>query len=167
MKLLTSLERVVQSLGLAMFAAMLLLTLAQVVFRYALHLPVPWTEEAARALFVLATLSGIALAWRRRQHIIVDFLFAAMPFAVQRGLSLLFGISILAFLMLWARGAIELAGRNWDVTLITIGWFRLAYYYIWELAVIGLLALYVLLDLRDIAKGSRRSLQLDMQETDL
>ena len=167
MKILTAVERLVQGVGFAMFAAMLVLTLAQVVFRYALHLSVPWTEEAARALFVLATLGGIALAWRQRQHIIVDFLFQSLPALGQRILSGVFAISILAFLALWARGAVELALRNWDVTLITLGWFRLSYYYIWELIVIALLAVYILLDLRDLVKGTRQSLQLDMQESDL
>lgn len=167
MKLLISVERLIRAISLIMFSAMLLLTLAQVVFRYALHLSVPWTEEAARALFVLATLSGIALAWREREHIIVDFLFVALPAKTQRVLSTCFGLSILVFLGLWARGAVELAGRNWDVTLITINWFSLAYYYIWELVVIALLALYVLLDLREIVTGRRQCLQLESQEDDL
>lgn len=161
---ITALSRLTAGIALAMFAVMFALTLAQVLFRYFLHLPVPWTEEAARALFVLATLSGIALAWRDRQHIIVDFLYLQSPLAARRWLSVVFALSILGFLALWARGALDLAQRNWTVRLVTIDWFRVAYYYIWELAMIALLAIYVLSDLRDLLTGRITGLQLPEAE---
>lgn len=161
---ITALSRLTAGIALAMFAVMFALTLAQVLFRYFLHLPVPWTEEAARALFVLATLSGIALAWRDRQHIIVDFLYLQLPLAARRWLSVVFALSILWFLALWARGALDLAPRNWTVRLVTIDWFRVAYYYIWELAMIALLAIYVLSDLRDLLTGRITGLQMPEAE---
>lgn len=159
MKPLALAERLIGAAAFVMFAAMLLLTLSQVLFRYFLQIPVPWTEEVARALFVLATMSGIALAYPRRDHIIVDFLFVKAPPALQRALSIGFALVILLFLVLWARGAWEMALRNWDVTLITVSWFRAAFFYYWELAMIALLGIYVLLDLAALLRGNLTGLQ--------
>lgn len=139
-------ERVLIALCLAMFCAMILATLAQILFRYVLELPLPWTEEAARALFVLAMVMTIAFAYREREHIVVDFLFVKLPRSAQRWLGIVFNLLILAFLVSWARGAWRLADVNWGSNLITIPFFRVAYFYIWELAAIALLFLYVLLD---------------------
>lgn len=139
-------ERVLFAVTLAMFTAMIAATLAQILFRYFLQIPVTWTEEAARALFVMAMLMGMAFAYRERQHVIVDFLFVKLPPPLQRWLGVLFNLLILLFLAFWARGAVRLAEINWGSSLITVPFFRVAYFYIWELLAIALFFLYVLLD---------------------
>ena len=84
-----------------------------------------------------------------------------------RWLSIVFAVSILVFLAMWARGAVILIERNWTVSLITIAWFKVAYYYVWELAMIALLGLYVLVDLKDLVTGHRVNLMNPEQEADL
>ncbi|MCB1384756.1 MAG: TRAP transporter small permease [Nitratireductor sp.] len=148
-------ERMLIWLCLAAFCAMILAALGQVVFRYVLEIPVAWTEEAARVLFVLCMVMSIAFAYREHEHVVVDFLFAGFPAGIQRGLALVFNLCIVAFLGFWARGAWRLAELNWNSTLTTIPFFRVSYFYIWELAAIGLLFLYVLLDTRDQIAGRR------------
>ncbi len=159
-------ERIVFGVALIMFASMLVATLAQVVFRYFLQISVPWTEEIARSFFVLSILTGIAIAYAEREHIIIDFIFLKFPKTVQRFLTILFAIAILVFLAFWARGTLEMAGRNWDVFLITMTWFRVGYFYVWELCMIALLAVYVLLDLRSLIKGSMTSMLHPSSEVD-
>lgn len=144
----TLVERVLINICLAMFWAMILATLGQILFRYVLEVSVSWTEEAARALFVLSMVMSMAFAYREKEHVVVDFLFAKLPSGVQRWLGLAFNLFILAFLTFWARGALRLAELNWESSLITVPWFRVSYFYIWELAAITLLFLYVLADTR-------------------
>lgn len=139
-------ERGLVGLCMAMFVAMIFATLAQVVFRYVLEIAVPWTEEAARALFVLSMVMSMAFAYREREHIVVDFLFVKLSPVAQRRLGLVFDLAILGFLAAWARGAWRLAEINWNSTLVTIPFFRVAYFYVWEVAAILLFLLYVLLD---------------------
>lgn len=139
-------EKAVFGLALGMFVAMILATLAQIVFRYVLEVPVAWTEEAARSLFVLAMLMGIAFAYREGEHVVVDFAFARLPPAVRRRLAILFNLLILGFIAFSARGAWRLAELNWTSTLITIPFFRVAYFYVWQLAALALLFVYVVLD---------------------
>ena len=155
-------ERALIGLCLAMFVAMILATLAQILFRYVLELPLAWTEEAARALFVLSMVMSIAFAYRKREHIIVDFLFDRLPPAWQRWLGLVFNLFILAFLAFWARGAWRLAELNWGSNLIAIPFFRVGYFYVWELAAIALLFLYVVLDTLARLKGESGAVGRDV-----
>lgn len=151
-------ERLILGAAFTMFAGMLVATLAQVLFRYFLQISVPWTEEVARTFFVLSILTGIAIAYAEREHIIIDFIFLRFSPGIQRLMTVIFAVGILILLAFWARGALEMANRNWDVFLITITWFRVAYFYIWELGMITLLAIYVLLDLKSLVTGEMTSL---------
>jgi TRAP-type C4-dicarboxylate transport system permease small subunit len=53
-------------------AAMTLMCLAQVVWRYLLDDPLVWSEEAARYLFVWVAYLSAWLAWKHRAHVAVD-----------------------------------------------------------------------------------------------
>lgn len=54
------------------FAALTLVVGLQVVNRLALHLPIIWSEEAARFLFFWVVLLGAAIGVRRRRHFVLD-----------------------------------------------------------------------------------------------
>lgn len=146
-------ERGLFAVAMTFFIAMILCTLTQILFRYFLKMTLPWTEEAARALFVLSMLLGMAFAYREREHVVVDFLFRALPGPARRWLGAGFAVVILFFLAVWARGAWQLAWLNWNSSLITLPFFRVAYFYLWELGAIVLMALYVLLDLLSLLRG--------------
>lgn len=149
----TLIERILFGSALTMFILMGLSTLAQILFRYFIQTPLPWTEEAARTLFVLSMLMAIAFAYREREHIIVDFLFNKLPAQIRRAAGIGFNIAILAFLGFWARGAIVLAELNWNSTLVTLPFFRVSYFYIWEIGAIALTAIYVLLNTAALVRG--------------
>jgi len=146
-------ERTILCAAVVMFIIMITLTLSQVLFRYVLQIPAPWTEEAARVLFILSVLSGFAFAYREDEHIFVDFLFNQYPDKVKKNVSILFKLSILGFLAFWLRGTWQLIFVNWNNGLITIPWFRVAYLYIWEFAMLLLLGFYLLIDLKDLMLG--------------
>ena len=143
-------ERAVLGAAVVMFIIMIVLTISQVIFRYVLQIPVPWTEEAARVLFILAVLSGFAFAYREDEHIFVDFLFDQYPEKLKRIVSILFKLSILGFLAFWLRGTWQLISVNWNNELITIPWFRVAYLYIWEFIMLLLLGVYIVIDLKKL-----------------
>ncbi len=63
---------------------MFVVVLSQVVFRYALNQPSPWTEEAARYLFIWIALLGAAFGVLQNSHFGFDMIVRKMPAAVQR-----------------------------------------------------------------------------------
>lgn len=53
--------------------------LAQVVTRYLLGVPLPWTEEVSRLSLVCAVYAGTVPAYMRGEHIVVDFFVRLLP----------------------------------------------------------------------------------------
>ncbi len=76
---------------------MIAVTLAQVVFRYVIAAPLPWSEELARYCFVWIVFLGGAIGLSRGVHLGVDLLVNAMPAPVRRGMDVLTNVLIAAF----------------------------------------------------------------------
>lgn len=61
------------------FAAIVTLTIAQVVFRYLLDSPLIWSEELAKLLLVWMVFLGAAAVTFDGKHLDVDVVFGALP----------------------------------------------------------------------------------------
>jgi TRAP-type C4-dicarboxylate transport system permease small subunit len=86
-------------LGL-LVAAMTVVTLAQVVARYAFGAPLIWSEEAARYLFVWVAMFGAALAVRERGHYALDAVVERLPAAARTAAAWFARAVALAFLLI-------------------------------------------------------------------
>jgi TRAP-type C4-dicarboxylate transport system permease small subunit len=56
-----------------LFLIMLALMFIQVVYRYVLESPLPWSEELCRYLFIITSFMGGAVATAERSHIEINF----------------------------------------------------------------------------------------------
>jgi TRAP-type transport system small permease protein len=139
-------DRLLETAGLCGFVAMMLATLLQVAARH-LQISIDWTEELARILFLAAIMIGAAIAIRRRQHIMVDFLFAASSPRSQAALSIGFDLATLVLLVIWLRGSLRLMGLNAGTTFVTLPWLPVSVLYGIEALGVGLMILFVLTDL--------------------
>ncbi len=71
----------------ALFLVMIALMLAQVFWRYFLELPLSWSEEIARFLFIIITYLGAAVATYEKSHIeinITDVVLNSFSMSEQR-----------------------------------------------------------------------------------
>ena len=66
------------------FAAILLITILQVLLRYGFNEAILGGNEAMEGLFIYTTAIGAAAAVRRRQHINIDFLVKLLPSLLQK-----------------------------------------------------------------------------------
>ncbi len=82
---------------IAISVVMVLVTLAQVIFRYVVAAPLPWSEELARYCFVWIVFLGAAVGLSRGYHLGVDLFVAMLPKKVQRGLDALTSALIAGF----------------------------------------------------------------------
>ena len=62
-----------------LLSLMIIFAFLQVLFRYALRLPYPWTEELARYLMIWLVFIGAAAGVRLENHIKIDILENAFP----------------------------------------------------------------------------------------
>ena len=143
------LDRVVETVATAAFIVMFAAALLQVLVRYVLHVPAPWTEELARVLFSWAMLLGIALAIRTGEHIRVEALADRLPARGRVLLELAFQLLIVLFLLVLARGTLRMTAVTWNNPLIALGWMRTGYLYLAQLIAIGLMLLYLAVRIAD------------------
>ncbi|MDX9861763.1 MAG: TRAP transporter small permease [Rhodospirillales bacterium] len=80
MKALDTVLRVFEEkLLIVLFVALPILCFLQVVCRFVLFVPVPWSEEAMRVLFIWATFIGCSLAVRNGAHLAVTAVVNTLP----------------------------------------------------------------------------------------
>lgn len=80
--------------GVVLFAS----TFAGVVFRYVIRVPLKWSEELARILFVWIVFFGGNIVTRQERHLSLDFLENLFPATVKHILYVLSSILGLVFL---------------------------------------------------------------------
>jgi TRAP-type transport system small permease protein len=85
-------------------AAIVLITIVAVWYRYALNAPLSWTEQVCRILFVWSVFAGAAVLYRQMLHIVIDMFVLMLPpkgqtilFWVNQTLMLLVGALMLVF----------------------------------------------------------------------
>lgn len=80
-KLLSGIENIIV---VVTSVIMLVLTFANVVSRYFLHMSLAFTDEIVTALFVIASLAGASIAIRKSAHVGLDFVTSFFPQKVQK-----------------------------------------------------------------------------------
>lgn len=109
-----AIEGLLRWLLILLMAAMSVVVLLQVAFRYLLSTPLPWSEEAARFLFVWVTFVGAALLVREDGHIKVTGFLEALPRRA-RALCLLVGrLVAIACVLLFLEGGLSVMQVEWD-----------------------------------------------------
>jgi TRAP-type C4-dicarboxylate transport system permease small subunit len=101
--LLRGTEILYLSLSALCTAGFLVVVSLQVFYRFVLEIPMVWSEEAARYLFVWAAFLGAAVAIGRRDHFSISMLVASLPPSRRRLLDLLGLLLTIAFclLLIW------------------------------------------------------------------
>ncbi len=82
---------------IAVSIVMVCVTLAQVVFRYVLAAPLPWSEELARYCFVWIVFLGGAIGLERGIHLGVDLFVNLLPPKLRTGLDISSSVMIGCF----------------------------------------------------------------------
>jgi len=79
-------------------AVVVLLTIFMVIMRYAINQPVSWGEEIVLSMFLWIIFLGTSAAFRKGDHIVVEFLIDRLPVRIRRIAELLINIITLALL---------------------------------------------------------------------
>ena len=96
-KALSALLKLATVSVVAISAVMVTVTLAQVIFRYVISAPLPWSEEMARYCFVWIVFLGGAIGFSRGIHLGVDLFVNLLPDGMRAALETLSYTLIAAF----------------------------------------------------------------------
>ena len=111
LKLVVAAERAVIS---GLMASIVLLTLAQVLFRYVLNSPLGWSEELSRYAFVWVTFVGAAVLLRRRDgHPAVDSLHQSVGPRARQAIDALSRFAVVVASLSVSAGGLRLLSLQW------------------------------------------------------
>jgi len=98
-----AIEKICGLLCVFCFAAMTVIAILGVFFRYVMQSPFMWTEEAARYLLVWLGFTAVSIALRQDKHIKVDVLASLVPSIVVKIISYVVDALIAVFfiVLLW------------------------------------------------------------------
>lgn len=119
---------------------MVLVTLAQVIFRYVIAAPLPWSEELARYCFVWIVFLGGAVGLSRGIHLGVDLFVNMLPEPLRRGLDLLASAMIACFAIAVINASMPVLSMNMFQRSPALG-LQMSYVYIAIPISMGLIAL--------------------------
>lgn len=102
-----------QWLIVALMGSMAALVFANVVSRYLFNHSIIWVEELTQYQMIWITYLGAGLALREGRLVAVDVLEAVMPPALRRGVRLVIGVAILAFLVTLVVLGFQIAAFTW------------------------------------------------------
>jgi len=91
---------------------MSIIVFLQVLFRFVIYIPFPWSEESARYIMIWMGMVGSAMAMRHGRHIGVTVLIERLPARVSRFLSPFIDFSMVVFLAVMAKEGFRLAAEN-------------------------------------------------------
>ena len=77
--------------------AVLVVTFAQVLFRYVLKSPLPWSQDVLRLAFTYLVFWGAAWCVREKGHLNVDVVLTAIPVKARQAVELVINLVLCAF----------------------------------------------------------------------
>ncbi len=148
------LDRALKALLALLLGVLTVTVFLQVLVRFVVKYPLPWTEEVARLAFVYSIFVGATLAVRERSHISVDFLLALLPEPAQRVVKLAGAILVAIFLVAMTWEGIEFV-RVTGVQVTPVMQVPFRYLYLVIPASGAMMLLYLVLATIDDLRGAR------------
>ena len=109
MKVLNFLNEKLEEIFLViLMIAATVLVFAQVFTRYVLKIPLPWSEEIARYMFLWLTWVGASFATKERKHVNIDVVYQKLSRAGQKTCTVLSTLIWLAFVCIMVYISVKL-----------------------------------------------------------
>ncbi len=144
-------KQALDTVCVALLAMVLVVVTFQVLNRFLLGLPIAWTEEAARYLFVWLSLLGAVRGVRDRGHLQVDLFVRMLPAKAEKVLDLLGGLVVAVLLWEVIDSALILLPLTWTRRIATMN-VPIFYLYIATPLAAGLMLLFTL---RNLVRDAR------------
>ncbi len=122
-------KKITESINAVVLAAMLLMTVGQILFRSVLKISASWSEELIQYSFAFIVFVGAMAVTKDEGHITITMGLDMVPPSVKRILRITGRFITLPFLAVFTWGAFENAQKNWTASLPTAEWMTIGYMY--------------------------------------
>ncbi|MCU0590209.1 MAG: TRAP transporter small permease [Desulfobacterales bacterium] len=113
-RLCDGLRRVAMALLVVSGAVMSVVVMLQIIFRFVIYIPLPWSEELARYLMIWTGMVGSFVALREGRHIGVTLVVNRLPPRTAAGVAVFVQVLTILFLLILAKQGLALALINLD-----------------------------------------------------
>ena len=137
-------NRIWDDFTLFLFICLLVAATLQVLSRYVLEAPLPWTEELARFLLVWVAFLGSASVARRKMHITVEFFSNKFTGKVAGVVNIWLYLIMAIFLAILFYGTLVMFESSWPVHAGTMPWLRMSWVYLGAIIGVAVMLIYVL-----------------------
>ena len=122
MKFLKILSEKIEELFLVVLMLLAVAIVAmQVITRYCLKIPLPWSEELARYIFNWLTWVGASYATKERKHVNIDVVFQRLPNLGKKACTIISTIVWIIFLAVMVKISLKLTMSVYSGGQVAIG----------------------------------------------
>ncbi|MDO4642660.1 MAG: TRAP transporter large permease subunit [Cardiobacteriaceae bacterium] len=115
-----NLNKLEEWVGGTLFLIIFVILIAQIIARQIIGVPLIWSEETARLLFVYVGMLGISMGIRTQQHVLIDFITNLLPARMKVWVFTGVQLIIFASILLFIRYGMVLMNRT-SFELVSIG----------------------------------------------
>lgn len=129
LKIINLINNIIKTLIGLFLGFMFAILFLEIISRYFLILPIMWSEEIARYLFIWIVFLGSAYAFKENLHIYIDIFINKISIPYRNYINIVNYILILIFLILLLYYGIEYSKMFWYDPISTIGFIHLGWIY--------------------------------------
>lgn len=142
-KFLKIYDSLVEFLIVVFFMVMIVILFGEVIARFFFNLPMMWSEEVGRYLFIWIVYLGSAKAFIDNRHLIVDVFSNKIPPPYSRYLDFLLHIIIIVFLFFVFVNGAKYSAMYFNKPAYSMEWIRIG----WTYAAVPVGALFMILNI--------------------
>ncbi|MDK2934835.1 MAG: TRAP-type transport system small permease protein [Clostridiales bacterium] len=118
---------IAEKIALILVTVLTILTMTGVIYRYVLKSPLVWLYETTIVVFAWMVFIGASIAFKRREHIKLEFLVSSVPEKVSRVLKIIIEFITIMFLFFVIKEGFQIVKDTWAQTYntinLSIAWF--------------------------------------------
>ncbi len=123
------LNNIEEYIGGSIFIFMLVILAIQILARQFFNLPLRWSEELSRFLFVYIGYFGVSASIKENSHVYIDFFVKKFPKRVQHAINIFVQFAILIILVIMFYVGVQMTIRKIPVKIVSLN-LSYAYMYI-------------------------------------
>ena len=122
-------KKIAEAVNAVVLAAMLLMTVSQILFRSVFRISASWSEELIQYSFAFIVFIGAIAVTKDEAHITITMGLDMAPPLLRKIMKTTGRLFVLPFMAIFTYGAFQNAASTWTASLPTAEWMKIGYMY--------------------------------------
>ena len=149
-------KRIIEWINAILLFMIFAIIVMEILFRGVLRIPISWTDELSRSVYIIMVFLGASLALRDRSHITVDIVIRLIPESAKLVLRIISSLLMFPFIVFMVLGAVESMRRFWTIAIATVRWLTMGHLYLIVVISGVLMIFYIALNMIDDIRSIKK-----------